>query len=261
MNLGCSQKYREITLKRFISKSIGLFNKGEWAGLGHYLVSETSNLLSDIEILQKNNIFTCPICNFSAKNFIHLSNSLEISWNSACPNCNSRSRHRGLIFLYHEILKNKTKMRILHFAPEPTLEKEIRKYKQHKYFTTDYNIKRVDFPGEDIQKLNFDDSEFDLILVNHVLEHVLDDKKALSEISRVLNKNGVAVITIPGDWRRRHTKILPNLNYNGHYRDYGLDVIDIMKDCFSKVVKSNLFQFHGEKNAIKSMEIAFICLK
>ena len=115
----------------------------------------------------------------------------------------------------------------------------------------------VDFPREDIQCLRFDDCSYDLVLANHVLEHVENDGLALSEVARILSKNGKAIFTIPGDWRRVETKIFPNLDFNGHYRDYGLDIIDLMKTVFSKVKVCNLFQFDGIKHAIKKDEIAF----
>ena len=102
---------------------------------------------------------------------------------------------------------------------------------------------------------------FDLIFSNHVLEHVPDDKSALSEISRVLRNGGTAIITIPGDWRRKNTKTYTHLNYNGHYRDYGLDIFDMLRDFFSKVNKRKLFDYQGYRYGIKPMETAFICHK
>ena len=233
----------------------------QWIGLGYYVASELGNIIGGRQILQGPKILTCPLCHFSASAFVHLSNPLQITWNSACPNCDSRSRHRGLVFLYREFLGHGRGKKILHFAPEPVLESEIRKYNQHKYFTTDYNMTNVDFPKEDIQELSFDDFSFDFILSNHVLEHVSDDKSALSEISRVLRNGGIAIITIPGDWRRKHTKTYNHLNYNGHYRDYGLDILEILRDSFSKVNKRKLFNYNGYRYGIKPLETAFICQK
>ena len=71
----------------------------------------------------------------------------------------------------------------------------------------------------------------------------------------------MAIITIPGDWRRKQTKNFTHLNYNGHYRDYGLDILDMMHSSFSKVKKVNLFNYEGQKYAIKPLETAFICIK
>ena len=261
MNPGGFQKHKKVTFKRFIKKSLTLFLQEQWSGLGHYVTCETGNVLAKRQILQGPKTLTCPLCKFSARAFVHFSNSLSISWNSACPNCNSRSRHRGLIFLYREYLKNSRRKKILHFAPEPVLENEIRQYSQHQYYTTDYHMSDVDFPKENIQELSFGDSSFDLVLSNHVLEHVPNDQQALAELSRVLILGGTMIITIPGDWRRKYTKTFTHLNYNGHYRDYGLDILDRMRSSFSKVKKVNLFNYEGQKYAIKPLETAFICIK
>ena len=258
---GGFQKRKKVTVKRLIKKSLDLFLQEQWAGIGHYVASETCNILAKRKIFQGSKILTCPLCRFSAAAFVHLSNPIAISWNSACPNCNSRSRHRGLVFLYREFLQNSQGKKILHFAPEPVLAHEIRKYSQHQYFTTDYNMNEVDYPNEDIQKLTFGDSSFDVILNNHVLEHIPDDRKAMRELARILKPKGIAILTIPGNWRRKQTKIFSHLNYNGHYRDYGLDIMNFLRDSFSMVKKNNLFHYQGQRHAIKPLETAFICIK
>lgn len=258
---GGFQKRKKVTVKSFMKKILVLFLHEQWAGLGYYVVSETGNIFAEKQIFQGSKTLTCSLCRFSAPAFVHLSNPLGITWNSACPNCNSRSRHRGLVFLYREYLQNNQGKKILHFAPEPILENEIRQFSDHQYFTTDYHMSRVDFPRENIQELSFDDSFFDLILSNHVLEHVHDDRKAIREISRILKSDGIAIITIPGNWRRKQTKSFSHLNYNGHYRDYGLDILEILRNSFSKVDSENLFHYQGIRHAIKPLEIAFICTK
>ncbi len=261
MILGEQQKIKKANIKRFLKRCFQFSINGYWTRLWNYIASEGTNLLLEKQIYKCSNFLFCPLCELTNKPFVHLSNHHGIAWNSACPNCNSRSRHRGLFFLYKEYLSRTSNKRILHFAPEPVLKFHILKYVEHQYYTTDYNMLNVDFPGEDIQKLSFTDSSFDLIFNNHVLEHVQDDKIALSEIARVLSEKGIAIITIPGDWRRKRTKIFNHLNFNGHYRDYGLDVINLMKCFFSKVEIKYLYIYNGDKHAIKPTEVAFICSK
>ena len=67
-------------------------------------------------------------------------------------------------------------------------------------------MKKVDYVSEDVQNLSFKDSSFDIILSNHVLEHVKNDGLALNEMARILKKGGYAIITVPGDWRRKNTR-------------------------------------------------------
>jgi SAM-dependent methyltransferase len=45
--------------------------------------------------------------------------------------------------------------------------------------------------------MSFDDGSFDVVIANHVLEHVADDQKALGEIRRVLKAGGYAILQTP----------------------------------------------------------------
>ena len=49
----------------------------------------------------------------------------------------------------------------------------------------------------DICDLPFQDNQYDLILCNHVLEHVTRDLKAMAELYRVLKKGGTLIAQVP----------------------------------------------------------------
>ncbi len=49
----------------------------------------------------------------------------------------------------------------------------------------------------DIHEMPFEDNHFDVVLCNHVLEHVADDIKAMREIHRVLKPGGWALMQVP----------------------------------------------------------------
>ena len=49
----------------------------------------------------------------------------------------------------------------------------------------------------DIHEIPLADNSVDVIFCNHVLEHVNDDKKALSEMKRVLRPEGWAILQVP----------------------------------------------------------------
>jgi hypothetical protein len=252
-------KKNKRTLKQLLIRSALLIKVGDWSSLGNYLVTELVNIMSQKNIFSGDKILFCPICKYEDRSFINLCNSDHITWNSACPNCNSRSRHRGLYFLYQYILRN-NKKRILHFAPEDNLKKIITSF-DHSYKTTDLKMPNVDLPQRDIQNLDIADHSYDIIFNNHVLEHVPDDWKALEEISRILAVNGLAIITVPGDWKRTRTKYYDPPTDNGHHRLYGLDFINKLEKYFSSIMKIDLTNFDGPKHAIGQMEIAFICKK
>ena len=49
----------------------------------------------------------------------------------------------------------------------------------------------------DITDINFGNDYFDFIICSHVLEHVQDDRKAMSELFRVLKPGGEAILQVP----------------------------------------------------------------
>lgn len=249
------------SIKKNIRKTIEFFINDQWKGLFFYLITEFVNHFFKIFFRKNSKQKICPICNHVTKNFHHLSNHYSITWNSACQKCDSRSRHRRLFFLYLKYINYNKKQEMLHFAPEKILNPKFLNSKKINYFTTDFKMKDLDYPKEDIQNLSFDDLTFDIFLCNDVLEHVKDDRKSLKEISRILNNNGFAFINIPGNWNSSKTIYYKHLNYNGHYRDYGLDIIPLMKLFFSKVKKINLFRLGNEVNGIHKLETAFIFQK
>jgi SAM-dependent methyltransferase len=117
--------------------------------------------------------------------------------NATCPACRSSDRER-LIYLY---LKNKTsllfgKAKILHVAPEPNLRKVLMARPSIDYVSADLN------PGAamvkmDITAIQYEDDWFDVIICNHVLEHVPNDRQAMSEIFRVLKPGGWSILQVP----------------------------------------------------------------
>ena len=55
----------------------------------------------------------------------------------------------------------------------------------------------VSFLLGDAETLMFADRSFDVVICSEVIEHLMKPAKALSEIRRVLKKNGIAIITTP----------------------------------------------------------------
>nr|MDZ8202865.1 methyltransferase domain-containing protein [Dendronalium sp. ChiSLP03b] len=49
----------------------------------------------------------------------------------------------------------------------------------------------------DITDIQYPDNTFDVIYCSHVLEHVVDDRKAMREFHRVLTNKGWAVLQVP----------------------------------------------------------------
>ncbi len=165
--------------------------------------------------------------------------------NVLSPSTLSLERHR-LLWLY---LKNETdffsaSLKILHFAPEQAFYQRFRKLKNLDYITTDLNSPLANVKA-DICNLPFENETFDVILCNHVLEHIPDDTKAMSEMYRVLKKGGWGIFQIPQDLKRdttfeddsitekkERTKIFGQYD---HVRIYGRDYFDKLRNIGFKV--------------------------
>jgi hypothetical protein len=203
----------------------------------------------------------CPCCGWVGPAFVATANWRALSLQSRCPRCDSRSRHRGLTRLLPSLLEGPPPGPVLIFAPELVLLEQFPRLTDRRIVTTDYLSVDVDYPGEDIQRLSFADGSFSLILCNHVLEHVPDDATALQECARVLARGGVAVFTIPGEYDGRPTWVFDTPDDNGHFRHYGLDVMDKMRAAFASVEAIDMGQDADPRWRIRQGDMAFVCRK
>jgi SAM-dependent methyltransferase len=177
----------------------------------------------------------CPCCGRVSSAFLWIGNRLRIARHAECAGCRARSRHRGLALAIDGLAPAGAR-RVLHFAPEvPVAEVLDRSLPGARVLTTDLHRTDVDRPGQDIQALDLDDDAFDLVICNHVLEHVPDDRAAARELARVTAPGGRAVISVPGDWTRSATVTFPDQAFNGHHRDYGTDVVELLRGAFGEV--------------------------
>lgn len=169
--------------------------------------------------------------------------------NVLSPSTLSLERHR-LIWLY---LKNETeffskKMKVLHMAPEQCFVKLFKKQQNLEYITADLYSPIVDVKA-DICDLPFESESFDIVFCNHVLEHIEDDKKAMSELFRVLKKDGFGIFQIPQDLKREKTyedfsitseeDRAKHFGQYDHVRVYGRDYFDKLRAVGFKVDEVN----------------------
>jgi SAM-dependent methyltransferase len=138
----------------------------------------------------------CPICKHHYKKFLPYGR-INPRPNALCPHCLSLERHR-LIWLFLERETNffKLQLSVLHIAPEPCFIKPFAKQHGEKYVTGDIEspLAKVKM---DIHTMPFEDNQFDVVLCNHVLEHVANDIQAMQEICRVLKPGGWSILQVP----------------------------------------------------------------
>lgn len=153
-----------------------------------------------------------------------------------CPRCDSLQRHR-LLWLYLRRQPQFTRLSpgstaVLHVAPETGLAAALRALPCVLHTAADLDP-AVGHVQADLQALPFDDERFDVVIANHVLEHVDDDLAAFREVHRVLRPGGFAVLQVPvnGPVTREDPAATPEerLRLHGqrdHVRTYGRDVAD-----------------------------------
>ena len=148
-----------------------------------------------ISFFYRGNNVNCPVCDSSFSKFFPYGR--DVRENALCTNCLSLERHRFLYIFLKDIKKTTNQnAKVLHIAPEICLIKKFNRIKNFEYITADLDSPLADVKM-DIHNMTFDDNSFDLIICNHVLEHVEDDILALKEIRRVLKKEGYGIIMIP----------------------------------------------------------------
>ncbi len=159
--------------------------------------------------------------------------------NVLSPSTLSLERHRLLwLFLQGETNLFVEQLRVLHFAPEQAFYRRFKGLKHLDYVTTDLNSPLAEVKA-DICNLPFKEGEFDVILCNHVLEHIPDDIKAMEELFRVMKPGGWGIFQVPQDLNRDRTfeddtitdkkeraKIFGQYD---HVRIYGADYFDRLR--------------------------------
>ena len=201
-----------------------------------------------LAIILRGNRYTDPIDGRSFKKFLPYGYEKPRE-NVLSPSTLSLERHR-LLWLY---LQNKTdffkaEAKVLHFAPEQAFYRRFRKLSHLEYITTDLNSPLADVKA-DICQLPFEDNSFDLILCNHVLEHIQDDTLAMKELYRVMKDGGWGIFQIPQDLNREKTfedysitdkkERARIFGQYDHVRIYGRDYFDKLRSAGFEVIEAN----------------------
>jgi SAM-dependent methyltransferase len=139
----------------------------------------------------RGNKYHCNVCHHGLRKYIPVQGG-----DMLCPRCGSLARNRRL---YDVLQKNylKKDVTILDFSPSRNLYRVLKQNKNLKYVSSDFagefmadhhfNITGIDLPEESI----------DLIICYHILEHIDNDRKAMTELHRVLKTNGTCIIQTP----------------------------------------------------------------
>jgi SAM-dependent methyltransferase len=152
--------------------------------------------------------FKCPICGSKLRKFLPFGFDFPVlveknvvgggyRLNAKCPVCGSMDRER-LLYLY---LSKKTdiftkRIKLLHIAPEMVLSSILKKQTNIDYITADLYSNKVLF-RMDLTDIPYADALFDAVICNHVLEHIVNDRKAMIELYRILKPGGMGILQVP----------------------------------------------------------------
>lgn len=191
---------------------------------------------------------------------------------SKCYNCGSVDRDRLLFeFLKKFDLNN---LKVLHVAPEISVFEKLKHFPN--YYVGDLDIERYkkfeNIIRTDITNLyQFSKNTFDLIICNHVLEHIIEDVKAIKELHRVVKKNGSVILNVPIMEKNYKTLYDPAIvsqkdrheNYCqfDHVRLYGQDFFDFIEKFGFKSLKFLPDSLLIEKLGLNAKESIFHFLK
>jgi len=177
------------------------------------------------------NRVACPVCTGSFSRMLPY--GVTPRSNVLCPSCLSLERHR-LIWLYLVRVPGilTIPVKLLHVAPEQCFHGRFKKMVHIDYVTADLESPLAEYHF-DLHSIPFAQDTFDLVLCNHVLEHVEDDRRVMGEILRVLKPGGLAILQVPQDTDRDVTYEDPSITdqkerekhfgQKDHLRVYGRD--------------------------------------
>jgi SAM-dependent methyltransferase len=218
------------------------------------------------------NVVHCCVCGRKSPMFLPFNYRSYV----ICPLCGSFERHR---MVWHYLMKQKAgfgpDFSVLHFSPEQVL---YNKFKSLKVRYVPVDIEPTNFPFEckkmDATQLDFPDASIDLIVANHLLEHIPDDVKAMREFHRVLKAGGFALLTVPMKPDQKSTyedfsivdpkEREKHFGQVDHVRWYGSDFSDRLRGSGFIVEEIDYSETFNQQEMFKfgfSDEKVFVCRK
>lgn len=161
----------------------------------------------------------------------------------ACPHCGAHDRERHLWMYLNRLglLQRFVGADVLHFAPEKRLVRQLLSAGASRYVRADLYPTAPEIEKVDLLAMRFDDASFDIVIANHVIEHVADDRVALLEIRRVMRSHAFAVLQTPYCAKLAHTIEDPAVvddeartqlyGQADHVRLFGSDIFDRFAAC------------------------------
>lgn len=196
-----------------------------------------------------------------------------------CPNCGSSDRERLVYLFFKDIFHPSLKGRqisLLHIAPETQLSKFLRNLPNVNYTAADKRCEGYSYPDyvKDIDIMDMSDiadNTYNVIVCNHVLEHVANDIDAMRGLRRILKNDGIAILQVPLalklDKTREDSSIttpedrFEAYGQSDHVRLYGIDYPDRLRQAGFVVETLDLASRYSHKYGLNKNELLHVCHK
>lgn len=227
-------------------------------------------------ILYKGNKVECPVCEKSFSKFLSYGSEVAHRENVLCPYDLTLERHR-LMWLYlknHSDFFTKEDLKVLHIAPEQCFHKKFQQQKNLDYLTGDLVSPIADMHF-DLHDIPLENNRFEVVFCNHVMEHVDDPVRCMSELHRVMKPGGWAIMQVPQDFSRAETYEDSSITspeerekhfwQKDHVRLFGRDYPQYLEKAGFTVeefdIKSELTDDQIERMRLSRSEILYIARK
>lgn len=218
-------------------------------------------------ILHRGNKYICPFCGYSSSDLRPVGQDAPVykekriippgRRRGGCYKCGSIDRER-LIYLFLKeklgIFNGEKNVRILHVAPKKNISEIMRKSGFKEYICGDLFAEGYTYPdyvrNMNVLNIPFSENSFDLVICNHVFEHIPNDTDAMKEVFRVLKPGGKAMMQVPislilKETFEDHSIVSPEerIKHYGHFdhvRIYGQDYPDRLKSAGFLVNQFNI---------------------
>jgi len=233
-----------------------------------------------------NSRYLCPFCGFGSNELALIGSASPRLYGQVvigsgsrygkCPKCRASDREKLIyLYLYYELkVFLQRDIRILHIAPENLLGQELLDASFTEYIAADLLDKNYSYPAHvifmDLLDISFPEGYFDLVICNHVLEHIQMDLLAISNIYRVLKTGGRAILQVPisknNEFTIEDSSIIDPIDREYHYgqadhvRLYGQDYPNRLAKVGFKVERQNIFKKYP-RAGINPLEDIFVGIK
>ncbi|MFT4524216.1 MAG: SAM-dependent methyltransferase [Bacteroidia bacterium] len=235
----------------------------------------------------KGDKYECPLCGFQAERFLPIGLDMPVIRkmqivgaglrDGGCASCGSTDRER-LIYRYFDkengLMANASSMSVLHIAPEKNLTVKLLEKKFKEYACGDLHTPGYHYADHvknmNVLSLPFEDNHFDVVLCNHVLEHIIPDHEAMTSIFRVLKPGGQALLQVPISLNTEETFEDDSITdpkerevvfgQFDHVRVYGQDYAQRLSKAGFEVLKEDL-SGESERYGLSKDELLYIAIK